>query len=80
MMPGFAAERALTGTRGRYRSARGGRAVPGRAVVPQALPSGVSGVYKGTFCLGGVLTVITVDVDENGTIVNWHNADEIGSC
>jgi hypothetical protein len=40
----------------------------------------VSGVYDGTYCLGNVLTVITVDLDEQGHVVNWHPVDEIGSC
>jgi hypothetical protein len=33
----------------------------------------------GTYCLGNVLTVIVVDIDDNGHVVNWHPVDEVGS-
>jgi hypothetical protein len=76
MIPGFNAAHSLGKTRSRYRGATRGGGTSG--IAPQA--SAVSGKYLGTYCLGGVLTVITADYDESGTMVTWHNADEIGSC
>jgi hypothetical protein len=80
MTPGFTAEQALKATRGSYRTqgVHGGGGGIGYMVVPQA--SAASGVYLGTFCFRGVLTVVLGDVDDNGVVVNWHPVDEIGSC
>ena len=81
MLPGFSAERSLRPAHRLYRAAF--TAGVHSTVVPMAAPPGavaVSGVYDGTYCLGNVLTVITVDLDEQGHVVNWHPVDEIGSC
>jgi hypothetical protein len=81
MLPGFSAERSLRSAHRLYRAAS---AAPVHAeVAALAAPQGavaVSGVYDGTYCLGGVLTVVTVDLDEHGNVIYWHPADEIGSC
>jgi hypothetical protein len=76
VIPGFRAAYSLGKTHSRYRQAIRGSGTSG--ISPQA--SAVSGKYLGTYCLGGVLTVITADYDESGAMVTWHNADEIGSC
>jgi hypothetical protein len=80
MMPGFSAEQSLRRSDGRYRGRRAsGGSAAGPAIDPQA--GGVSGLYFGTFCFpGGVLTVVTIDIDENGQLLTWHAVDEIGSC
>lgn len=79
--PAFTAESALgPGTRC-YIGRTYGRAAGRPEIAPaQVTVSAVSGIYAGTFCAGGTLCVLTIDVDENGHVVNSHCADEIGSC
>jgi hypothetical protein len=76
MIPRFTAQQALQPARRSYRTIPS--AVPHRTIQAQAGPA--SGVLLGIACVGNVLTVIAVDIDENGQITNWHNVDEIGSC
>ncbi|MFF1909943.1 hypothetical protein [Kitasatospora sp. NPDC058218] len=80
MTPGFTAARTLDAARGRYWSKAGAGAGGGRKAAVTAQSSSVSGADARTFCLGGVLSVVSVDRDENGNVVNWHIIDEVGSC
>jgi hypothetical protein len=75
MSPTFTAECALQPARRSYRTIG-----PGARAKGVTAAQGASGVYVGTYCLGNVLTVIVVDIDDNGQVVNWHPVDEIGSC
>ena len=82
MTPRFTAERTLAATSRSYRppGAVSRPSYAAGAVAPQEMPVSASGVYDGTYCLAGVLSVITVDLDEQGHVVNYHIVDEIGSC
>jgi hypothetical protein len=81
MIPRFTAERALQPAQRVYRTT-GTWGDPRGAVHAQAATSGVA---AGVVCIGnpgtgqGVLTVVLVDIDENGQ-TSAHNVDEIGSC
>jgi hypothetical protein len=74
MIPSFTGERALQPAQRSYGTAGAGPHATGVAAA-----QGASGVYAGTYCLGNVLTVIVVDIDDNGHVVNWHPVDEVGS-
>jgi hypothetical protein len=77
--PGFTAEAAAGRAARSYRHRTGRGPRPANAAVLPAV-SAVTGYYAGIYCVGGTQCVILEDFDENGALVNWHCADEIGSC
>ncbi|MFI5643020.1 hypothetical protein [Kitasatospora sp. NPDC051705] len=80
MLPGFTADRATAVTRGHYRGSGRSTIATAGTEVPAVHRAAVQGAYGGTWCMGGVITVVTVDRDDEGRVTGWHNVDEIGSC